>query len=432
LAERREVKRVAKRHLIAIVVAILVVIAAVACYYVYYSPRPSVVAKEIKIGLLFSYSGVMADVGKTQRDGALLAINEINEAGGLNMPWGKTKVTYVSADDETNADVATRRFWELVEKDKVCAVVGSCFAPIVIALNEQSKKAKVVYGEAAAGLIPVMKKDVRSPYILVPMAYAYSIGYAAAAYSIEQGWKRIYFLSRSDTWGRDMQNGVLAAIKDLGGELVGLDEAPLGAPDFTSYLLKVKQARPDVFIFAQFGADAVNVLKQARAMGLNEVTRIFVAWITNAVAVGVPPEALEGVYALHYFYWNLTGFPDQEYVKQASAYVENYIKAWGYPPDSYATAAYIVTKEILRGIELAGSTDADKIIAALESNPQFTSPKGAGKWRIAHDVEWKYGFFVVQGKGPAERKGLYDLFKVVGYYTGERGLPSLKELGYQP
>jgi len=227
-----------------------------------------------------------------------------------------------------------------------------------------------------------------------------------------------------------MRDGVQAAIQALRGQLVGYDEAPLGAPDFTPYLLKVEQAQPDVFIFAQFAADQVNVLKQAHAMGLKSVTRIFPAWITNAVASAVPAEVLAGTYALHYLYWNLTGFPEQAAVNYAKDYVQNYIKAWGYPPDSYATGAYIVTKEILRGIELAGSTNADKIIAALESNPSFTAPKGPGTWRKSHDVIWTYAFFVVRGKDPSERSGLYDLYKVVGYYGGEEIMPTLSSLGY--
>jgi len=171
------------KYLIATAIIVIIVIAFVAYYYLTIQ-KPTGVG-EIKIGLLCSYSGTMADVGKTQRDGAILAINEVNEAGGLNMPWGKVKVVYVSRDDETNVDVATRRFWELVDVDKVCAVVGTCWGPIAVSLNEQSKKAKVIYAYAAAPQLAYMKSDQRSPYLLCVMPYSYTIGYSAAAYCIK-------------------------------------------------------------------------------------------------------------------------------------------------------------------------------------------------------------------------------------------------------
>lgn len=427
LPESKKERGFSRKYLIGII-AILIVVAAVASYVFLMKPSGQ---QTIKIGLLFSYSGVMADVGKTQRDGAILAIEEVNAAGGLNMPWGKVKVSYISRDDETNVDVATRRFWELVDTEKVVAVVGTCWGPIALSLNEQSKKAKVIYALAAAPQIAYMKKDARSPYLISVMPYSYTIGYSAAAYCIKQGWKRIYFLARSDVWGWDMRDGVNAAIKDLGGELAGYDEVPLGTPDFSSVLIKVQQAKPDVFIFAQFAADQVNVLKQAHAMDLKSVTRIFPAWITNAVASAVPPEVLNGTYALHYLYWNMTGFPVQSVVDTVHDYVNRYINMWGYPPDSYATSAYIVTKETLRAIEVAGSTNADDIIKVFESkSPNFTAPKGPGTWRISHDVIWTYAFFVVKGKDPSRRSGLYDLYDVIGYYGGAEIMPPLSMLGY--
>lgn len=426
-----EKKKLSRKYLYASVIVVIVIIASIGVYYYWITTQKPAGVETIKIGILVGLSGVMADVGKTQRDGAILAIMEVNEAGGLKMPWGRVKVDYVVRDDETNVDVATRRYWELVDVEGVKAVVGTCWGPIAVSLNEQSKKSKVPYAIGAAWLTNVQKSDTRSKYMIGAMPSAYMIGYTAAAYSINQGWKKIYFLGRSDIWGWDMRDGVNKAINDLGGELVGYDEAPIGAPDFTPYLLKVQAAKPDVFIFAQFAADQVNVLKQAYAMGLKEKMVIFPAWITNAVAVGVPPEALADTYALHYFYWNFTGAPGlKEFAeKYATPFVKKYMETWGYPPDSYATATYIATRELLRAMEVAGSTDGDAIINALESlSPTFTTCKGPGRWRIAHDVVWDYAFFVVKGKG--HRSWQYDLYEIIGYYGGEQIMQSLSDLGY--
>lgn len=69
--------------------------------------------------------------------------------------------------------------------------------------------------------------------------------------------------------------------------------------------------------------------------------------------------------------------------------------------------------------------------AALKKNPRFDSMKGPGTWRVDGHALFKYGAFVVVGKGAKERKGKGDLVKVIGAYTGEDFLPTLQSLGYK-
>jgi hypothetical protein len=80
---------------------------------------------------------------------------------------------------------------------------------------------------------------------------------------------------------------VHAAAKEYGAKIVGYDEVSLGTSDYTTVLQKVRAAKPDVFIAAQFAVDAVALLKQVQQMGLNKVMRIFNAFTTNVVAKGL-------------------------------------------------------------------------------------------------------------------------------------------------
>ena len=93
-------------------------------------------------------------------------------------------------------------------------------------------------------------------------------------------------------------------------------------------------------------------------MGLNKEMTIFNAFITNVVAKGLPPEALQGVYAMHYFYYDLAGFPDKEVAKSAEEFTELFRAKYNYPPDAYAAIAYIAYMEMFRGFEAAKSFDA--------------------------------------------------------------------------
>jgi branched-chain amino acid transport system substrate-binding protein len=193
----------------------------------------------------------------------------------------------------------------------------------------------------------------------------------------------------------------------------------------------VKAAKPDVFIAAQFAADSVALLKQVSQMGLGKEMTIFNAFITNVVAKGLPPEALQGVYAMHYFYYDLSSFEDKAVAKSAAEFTELFQAKYGNPPDAYAAIAYVAYMEMFRGFEQAKSLDAKAVSAALMANGgKFDSIKGPANWREDHSAVYKYAAFLVKGKGPGEQKNPWDLFTVMGAVGGEAVLPKLKELGY--
>jgi branched-chain amino acid transport system substrate-binding protein len=261
-----------------------------------------------------------------------------------------------------------------------------------------------------------------------PWTVGYMAGYSAVK---TLGKKKVFFLARADSFGWDIRDGVYQAAKENGAEIVGYDELSLGTADYTTTLQKVRAAKPDVFIFAQFAADAVALLKQAQQMGLNKEMTLFNAFITNVVAKGLPPEALDGVYAMHYFYYDLANFADKEVAKSAGEFTNLFRAKYGRPPDAYAAIAYIGYMEMFRGFETAKSFDALKVSAALMANKgAFSSLKGAARWREDHAAEYKHAAFLVKGKGEKDRKNEWDLFQVMGSVGGDQVMPTLKSLGY--
>lgn len=386
---------------------------------------------KIKVGILLPLTGTFAAVAQTQRDGALLAVDVINKKGGLSMPWGKVKVEGVVADDEAKLDVGVRRYRYMVSEG-VKGVGGQTWAPLSFAINAVVKKDPMPYFPVC-----VMAKEGFLKGKLAESTFAtafspWTVGYMDGSAAIDVlGKKRIFFLARADSWGWDIRDGVYAAAKEKGAEIVGYAEVSLGTSDYTTILQKVRAAKPDVFISAQFGGDAVALLKQCYEMGLNKEMTIFNAWITNVVAKGIPLQALEGVYSMHFFYYDLSDFGDKEVAKSAKEYTDLYRAKYKTPPDAYATIAYIAYTEMFRGFEAAKSFEPEKVAAALmANNGAFTCVKGPARWREDHAALYKYAGFLVRGKGPQEQKHEWDLFKVLGYQGGDSVMPTLKSLGY--
>ena len=408
----------------------IILLVAIALVFGVSGPASAESLDKIKIGLMFGLTGPASPIGPVQMKGAQMAIKEINDAGGVNFKGKKIPVVAIVKDDETKGDVAVRRFKELRDEDKVHAMVGSTFAGISKALNTQMRRLPMAYVSACVAPMDMFEKGKLAPTTFGIHGTAYSIGYSGAAYIATQlKLKKVFFLAPAYSFGRDQFKGAKDAFDKYGVE-VQYDEAPVKTTDYTPYIQKIAEAKPDICMMAQWGTGAIAVLKQSYELGLNKKTKIWFNWMTNVFGSGVPAEALEGVYSLMSWYWNLEGFADPEVIKAGKEFVDKYTAAYGDPPDPYAGMAYVGTKELIRGIEQAQSVDPKAIAKAIMAKPEFPSMKGPGTWRIDHQPVFKYGAFVVKGKGAAERKSKWDLVKVIGAYTGTDYLPTLASEGY--
>lgn len=418
-----------------IAIILVIVVGSVAAYIVLFASQPQKPSEKAsyKVGLMFPFTGPFGDVAKTQYDGALLAIEQIN-AKGIKLPDGRIlQIEYFVRDDELKAEVAVTRFYELRDQYGIQALVGTLALWVHTAINVEVSKTKTLYFTAAALPVSQMKAGTRSKYAFGQMSYTYTIGYISAKFAVEKlGARKVYYLGRPDPWGWEIRDGIKAYLSSVGLDLYGYDEAAVDVTDYSPFILKIQAAKPDVVIFSQFGAGQAMFLKQAYMMNLQSYAKMFCCWITNAAAAAVPADALADVYALHFYYWGAA--KSEKIDSNTRVLMEEFNKAFlerfGYPPDSYAVAAYLGTLQLARGIELAGSTDPDAIVNALENSPKFVTFKGNAYWRKSHDLVYDYAMFVVKGKKPEERKERWDLFHIIDVYGGEEVMPPLSFLGY--
>jgi branched-chain amino acid transport system substrate-binding protein len=386
--------------------------------------------KVFKMGFMSALSGTFAAVSETQRKGVLLAVEQKNAAGGLNMPWGKVKIEVVVKDDEAKLDVGVRRFRELVA-DGIHGLVGTCYNPMAAAINEECKITPIPFFPCCVPAFDSFKKGNMADCTFSVAFTPWSVGYLGGAIiSKNLGKKKIYHLSRADSWGKTIVEGLNAALKESGGEVITRSESPQGTMEYTSFINQAKSMKPDMFYNDFFGGDAIASFKQAYELGLYKTTSVFNAFITNVVGSGIPESALAGLYALHYYYYDLEGFEDKDLARKAKEFTDAHMKKFDEPPDAYGTIAYIASELMFAGVEKAGSFDAKKVSEALMKSKDLTCVKGPVSFRPDHQMVSKYAAFVVKGKEPKEKKSKWDLFKVEGYFGGDAALPPLNLLGF--
>jgi branched-chain amino acid transport system substrate-binding protein len=387
----------------------------------------------LKIGLIYSLSGPGAPVGKLQEQGAKLAISDINAVGGVDLGGRKAHLEAVIADDQTKPPTAAEAFQKLL-KDGVKAIVGCTFAHIGLALNNEARGAKVFYMASCAVPDDYFKKDVKAPYSSCIICGSEDSSRPAIRYMLQDmKAKRVALFVPAYALGQAAVKVFEAEVKKYPGVKYEIFWHPVGNSNMRRDLTRVAEYRPDVLYIQSWGQDAINALDEARNMRLDMPIMYF--WLMNAYATNISPEAMKGVKAAMWWYHDMAGFKDPDVVKASDEFTANYMKAYNIPPDPYAMAAYYAVKETVRAIELAKSTDPDKMYSALMANPEWKGAKGPAKWRKDGRSDYKYFAWIVQGKGSEERKvgkydSKFDFARTLDVVSGEDFLPKLEDSGY--
>ena len=189
-----------------------------------------------------SLSGALSIFAEAQRKGAELAVATINEKGGLAMPWGKVPVKLLVKDDEAKLDVGVRRYRELVDAG-INAFTGISWNPLTSALNEELKMKPMPMIPAGVPAFDSFKKGNLAPGYFSVSFTPWSIGYLTAQSVVKSlGAKKIFYVNRSDSWGNTIFDGLKAGLAELGGEVVGFEDYPLGT--WTSPRPSTRPCRP--------------------------------------------------------------------------------------------------------------------------------------------------------------------------------------------
>ena len=141
------------------------------------------------------------------------------------------------------------------------------------------------------------------------------------------GKKTFFWQIRPDSWGTVTLQGFEDGLKEFGGKVVGVEQLPKGAPDYSAVINKALAAKPDAFITNMFGGDAVACIKTAYDMGLHKTSLLVNGWTAYEVAQGIPAEAAAELYALTYYYYDIGGF-NKDLGMRGKALSEDHMKKY--------------------------------------------------------------------------------------------------------
>ncbi|MBD9371557.1 ABC transporter substrate-binding protein [Rhizobium sp. ARZ01] len=373
----------------------------------------------IRIGFPTPLTGPFAAEANDQVRSAELAVKLANEKGGV----AGRKVELLVRDDKLNAGEAATRTLELIEKDKVHAIVGALSSAVQLAVNEVTRARNMLYISISQSDTINEVKDF-SPYTFHEALNPHMTTAVVAKHTFQKG-SKVAYLVADYAYGHEMLRGFKRAADAIGAETVGEILHPFGAPDYSTFIPSILAMRPDILCICNFGRDQANSLKQAVDFGVKDQMKIVVPVLLHNQRIAVDAEVFEGVVGGANYYWG-----QEETVPSAKAFNDAFRSAYdGAVPTDYGAYGYTSIASLLMAIEAAGGTDTQKVIAALEAL-KYDVAKGEQYYRQC-DHQSVQSVLVLEAKAKADMKSDVDLFNIVANEpAAESILRSCSELGF--
>jgi len=320
-----------------------------------------------KIGSLQPLSGGAASGGKTALVGIQMAVDRINNSGGIN---GRP-VELVTADDESKPDVGRRKVEKMLVDDKIDAHVGGFLSNICLACMPVWEEREIV-NMISVCLDTTITTSKCSRYSFRPYDYAPAQAVAFAPYLVQKMAKKWHIVYADYSWGQSTRDAYAQEIKKAGGEVVGSTGIPLNTADMTPFLSKITGDFDGLFAI-EFAKDGITITNQAYDLGLTKKYKYAgdgaVAESTNMPAMGNKIDGFVGINRyLPIFDGPLNTPYLHKFFDEASKRLKQ-IDPTGPLPDRYTQSNYEAMNALKMGMEKSGfqgRKDTMKLIGALE------------------------------------------------------------------
>jgi len=304
----------------------------------------------VSIGAIFPLSGGVAFYGNESRDGALLALEQVNAAGGL---LGK-KLILLSEDDEGDATKAVNALTKLTTRDKVSFILGSSTSGPTQAMAPLAQRNQVILISPSATNINVTKPGdfiFRACFIdpfqgVVGADFAYdTLGSRRAAILYDAG----------ADYNTGLAESFRNQFKARGGQIVADEAYQSGDVDFNAQVTRIRAVNPDVVYLPNYYNDVSLQAKQLRAQGINCALVGGDGW--DSLTDNAGDEILNG-------FWS-SGFASDTTDPKGVNFVRTFQARFNREASQFAALGYDTMMLVIDGIKAAGSFDPSAVKNAM-------------------------------------------------------------------
>jgi len=329
--------------------------------------------KPLVIGLTMDASGQFGASGMDERLGAMLAIREFNEKGGV---LGR-RIEALHMDTETTPATGSRIAERMITRNEAAFLIGAVHSGVANAISQVAQKYGTVFFNTNSSSPTESGRDCHRVKFVWD-GNGTNFNHAIVKNAMRVNGKNWLLLTNDYVWGHNTSKSTRTLVEANGGKVVDELMVPQNTRDFSSFLLKIQQIRPNV-IAAAVGGDDIKALRQQVVQ--TKLDKSY-AWINNQQdwpdVYGLGPEAVFGVFGTTWYYrLDLPGV--KEFVAK---YQKTYPGVQIRVPGNVFLNGYLATRELLRVVAETGTTNNLAVIKKLEGR------KMAAVDRMQHHDAW--------------------------------------------
>jgi branched-chain amino acid transport system substrate-binding protein len=387
---------------------------AVAALLLLWQPARAQLPETVKVGVLNDMAGPFADqAGRGSVIAARMAAEDFAAEGG------GFKVEILSADHQNKPDIGSQIVREWVDRQGVAAVADVVNSAVALAVNQVMRERNRTFIASSSGTSDLTGKFC-APTTVQWTYDTWALGNAAARALTKQGGDTWFFIAFDYALGAALERDTTEVLKSLGGKVLGSTRHPLGAADFSSYLLEAQASGARVVALADTGTDLVNGVKQAGEFGLRQkqvLTGLFTQ-IVDVDAIGL--KDAQGLLLSEAFYWDLND--------QTRAFSRRFAGLFGARvPTENQAGVYSSVLAYLHAVKAANSIEGERVLTAMRRAP--IEDALFGTVTIRPDGRAVHPMYEFRVKKPEASKQRWDYYELVETIPGDEAFRPLSQGG---
>ncbi len=347
------------------------------------APAPAPSGDTILIGEYGSLTGSEATFGQSTHNGVMLAVKEVNSAGGVK---GK-KLAVRVYDDQGKAQEAGTAVARLITDDHAVAIVGEVASSLSIAGGRVAQQYKV----------PMITPSSTNPQVTAIGDMVFRVcfldsfqGWVEAKFAVDhlKAKKAALFFDQAQAYSKGLKDYFKKAYTEMGGEVVTEQAFSGGDQDFSAQLTTIRDTKPDVILIPGYYTDVANIAVQARKLGITAPLLGGDGWDSSQLyAIG--GKAIEGSYFSNHY-------APTEDRPEVQNFVKRYQADYGQVPDGLAALGYDATLLLADALKRTESLEGPAIAKAIAATKDFHGVTGI--FSIDEHRDAKKSAVVVQAK----------------------------------
>ena len=372
--------------------------------------------KTVKIGVLTDNSGLYADLGGP--GSTLAAQMAIEDSKIATKGW---KVDLISADHQNKPDIGTAIARQWIDVEKVDVFMDVLNSGVALAVNNVVKEKNSVMINSGAATSDLTNAQC-TPNTVHWTYDTYMLAHSTGQALVKAGGDTWFFITAVYAFGLALQRVTAAVVTAAGGKVLGDVKAPLNNADFSSFLLQAQASKAKIIGMANAGGDTTNTIKQAAEFGIvkgGQKLAGLLLFLTDVHSLGL--NVAQGLNLSSTFYWDMND-QTRAFAKRFAERAKN--KAM---PTMVQAGVYSGLLHYFKALEALGGNphDGAKVVAKMKELP--TDDPLFGKGSIEPNGRALHPAYLFEVKAPAESKGPWDYYKLVGTTPADKAFRPLSE-----